>query len=201
MVLLSLLKDVIVYGSSELSAGAVIALVLISLLFALLFYILTAWLLYRIGKRLGYDRPWFAWIPIANMYMMVDLSTKETVTWFLVILITMFIPCINIVGLVMLIIVWMDVAERCGKERWWGILIIIPIVNFVIMYILGNGPAVPPGPPSTGYPGQYGPPPGGPQPPYGPPQQPPTYAPPQPPQQPQPPYTPPPPPPPPPPQQ
>ncbi len=184
---LSWLKGAIVYEQEGLSAGAIIAIVLVSLLFAAIFYILNAWLLYRIGKRLGYDKPWFAWIPIANMYMMVDLSKKETSTWFLAILITMFIPCVNIVGMVMLVIVMMDISEMCGKERWWGILWIIPIVNWVIMYILGSGPAVPPRPPAAGYPGQYGPPPQGTPP----------YAPPPPPQGPQPPYTPPPPPPPP----
>jgi hypothetical protein len=150
-----------------------------------LFYILAGWLLYRVGKRLGYENSWYAWIPFLNMYMMVQLSKQED-SWFWIILITSFIPCINIVAVVMLVIVWMDIAEICGKERWWGILLIIPIVNFVVMYILGTGPAVPPQPPAAGYPGQYGPPPQGPQPPYTPP--------PQQPQGPQPPYTPPPPP-------
>ncbi len=142
-------------------------------------YIFAGWLLYRIGKRLGYENSWYAWVPFLNLWMMVKLSNRED-SWFWIILITSFIPCINIVAFVMTIMVWMDIAEKCGKESWWGILMIIPIVNFVIMYILGSGPAVPPQPPAAGYPGQpgqYGPPQGPP-----PPQQPPTYTPPPPPQ-------------------
>jgi len=162
------------------------------LLFSIGFYILYAWLLYRIGKKLGYENSWFAWIPFLNIYMMVDMSFKETGTWFIIILIFMF--CCGLVSAVMLLIVWMDIAERCGKESWYGILMIIPIVNFFIMYILGTGPAPPQQPPyGTG--GGYG----GYQPPQqGYPQQPPPQ---QPPQQGYPQQPPPPPPPPPPPQQ
>lgn len=152
----------------EVSGGVNWGLFFGLFLVGVLFYIFAGWLLYRVGKRLGYENSWYAWVPFLNMYMMVKLSTRED-SWFWIILITSFIPCINIVAVVMLVIVWMDIAERCGKENWWGILIIIPIVNFVVMYILGSGPAVPPRPPTAGYPGQpaqYGPPPQGPQTPY-----------------------------------
>jgi hypothetical protein len=166
----------------EVSGGAAWGIILGSLLAAIVLYILGGWLLYRVGKRFGYENSWYAWVPFLNIWMLVQLSNRED-SWFWIILITMFIPCINIVGLVMFIMVWMDIAERCGKESWWGILVIIPIVNFVIVYILGSGPAVPPRPPAAGYPGQpgqYGPPQGPP-----PPQQPPTYTPPPPPPPPQ----------------
>jgi hypothetical protein len=154
---LSWLKDVVVYTTTTgFSWGLFLGLFLVGILF----YVLVAWLLYRIGKKLGYQKSWYAWVPFLNYWMMVELSTRES-SWFWIIFITMFIPCINIVGLVMLVIVMMDISEACGKESWWGILWIIPIVNFVIMYMLGSGPAVPPQ---------------GPQPP-------PTYTPPPPPQQ------------------
>jgi hypothetical protein len=50
----------------------------------------------------------------------------------------------------MLIIVWMNIAERCGKDSWWGILTIIPIANFVAMYVIGSGKIVPSGVRGTG---------------------------------------------------
>jgi len=150
---LSWLKDVVVYTTSTgFSWGLFLGLFLVGILF----YVLVAWLLYRIGKKLGYQKSWYAWVPFLNYWMMVELSTRES-SWFWIIFITMFIPCINIVGLVMLVIVMMDISEACGKESWWGILWIIPIVNFVIMYILGSGPAVPPQGPQT--PPTYTPPP------------------------------------------
>ncbi|MBN2025722.1 MAG: hypothetical protein JW854_03005 [Actinobacteria bacterium] len=179
----------------EVSGGAAWGIILGSLLAAVVFYVLSAWLLYRIGKRFNYENSWYAWVPILNMWMMTELAGRD-MTFFLILLLGTFF-CF-IVGIVMMVILWMDIAEKCGKERWYGVLVIIPIVNWFIMYSLGSGPQIPRQPPmSGGYPGQYGPPPQGPQQPYAPPppqqpQQP--YTPPPPPQGPQPPYTPPPPP-------
>ncbi len=182
--LLSSLIGAIALEADE-SGGIIAAIVLLILLFALLSYVITAWLLYRIGKKLGYKDSWLAWVPIGNVYMMVDLSKENTMPWFLAILITSLIPFINIASVVMLVIVWADIAERCGKERWWGILLLIPIVNWIVMYSMGSGPAVPPYPTTGTYPGQPGMPPNI--------SQQPTYTPPPPPGAPQPPYTPPPP--------
>ncbi|RJP33002.1 MAG: hypothetical protein C4536_04590 [Actinobacteria bacterium] len=180
----SSLGDVVVY---EVSGGIAWGIILGSILAAIVFYVLSAWLLYRIGKRFGYENSWYAWVPFLNLWMMTELAGRDT-TFFVILLLGTFF-CF-IVALVMMIMLWMDIAERCGKESWYGILIIIPIVNWIIMYILGSGPAISPQPPAAGYPGQYGQygqPPQGPQPPYAPPPQPPQGG--------QPPYTPPPPPP------
>ncbi len=179
MVAVSLLKDVIVYESEELSGGAVAGIVIASLLFAVLIYVLTSWLLYRIGKRLGYEHSWYAWVPILNYWMITELGGKD-LTWFIIMIVFSF--CCGLVTMVMMIMLFMEIAERCGEERWYGILMIIPIVNWIIMYKLGSGPAVPPRPPASGSPGQYGAPPLAPPPTYTqPPQQPPTYTPPPPP--------------------
>ena len=139
-ILLSPLQVTYPVESTGVNAGIIVG----SLIAGIIFYVLTAWLQYRIGKRLGYEKSWYAWVPFLNLYMMTDLSTKDTWTWFWVILILSFIPCINIIAFIMLIIVWMDIAEACGKDRWFGILYIIPIANWVMMYILGSGEAVPP---------------------------------------------------------
>ncbi|MDD3718356.1 MAG: DUF5684 domain-containing protein [Actinomycetota bacterium] len=138
----------------------------------ILFYIFYGWLLYRIGKKLNYPNSWYAWVPILNLWMMTELAGRDT-TFFIILLLGTFL-C-GIVGLVMTVILWMDIAEKCGKDRVYGILTIIPIVNLFIMYVLGSGPRVPPQPPAAGYPGQYGPPPQGPPSQYPPP--PPQYPP------------------------
>ncbi len=154
-------------------AGLAIALIFVFILLFVLLYIFTGWLLYRIGKRLNYPNSWYAWIPFLNIYMMCELGEKD-MTYFLLTLLFTFV-C-GIVATVMLIIAWMRIAERCGKESWWGILTIIPIVNWVIMYILGSGEPIPAGYPPQGYAGYpptqqpYAPPPPPPgqQPPQGP---------------------------------
>jgi hypothetical protein len=113
----------------------------IGLILFLAIYAFLGWLLYRIGRKLGYYRSWYAWIPFANLYMLVDLSYRSTGKWFLLIIILGLIPIANLVSLVMMIIVYMDISERCGKGRWWGLLWIIPVIDLVIIFILGSGRA------------------------------------------------------------
>jgi hypothetical protein len=50
---------------------------------------------------------------------------KKPAWWFILFL-------IPLVGVVMLIIVWMAIAEARGKPNWWGILMIVPLANFVV---------------------------------------------------------------------
>jgi hypothetical protein len=115
-------------------------LIPVIIIFSLFIWLVSGWLLYRIGKKLGYKRPWYAWIPFLFLYMMVELSDQEK-NWFWIITICAFIPCISIIALVMYIIVVMDLTEKCGKPRWWGILWLIPIVIWVVMFITGSGEA------------------------------------------------------------
>jgi hypothetical protein len=112
-------------------------LVPVTVLVVCVFYVLYAWLLYRIGRKLNYKDSWFAWVPVLNLYMLVDMSHKDTLLWFILIILTSW--CC--VGVVMLALVWMQIAARCDKDDLWGILCIIPIVNFFVMYYLGSGPS------------------------------------------------------------
>lgn len=32
----------------------------------------------------------------------------------------------------MYILVWMGIAEERGKPNWWGILLIVPVVNLIV---------------------------------------------------------------------
>lgn len=38
-----------------------------------------------------------------------------------------------------MILLWMALAEKRGYPNWWGVLMIVPIVNFVIFFILVFG--------------------------------------------------------------
>ena len=37
---------------------------------------------------------------------------------------------------------WIKIAEARGRPGWWGVLIVIPLVNFVIIGILAWGSSV-----------------------------------------------------------
>lgn len=127
--LASVSNQVYYEAETEISAVGIILI----LLFSLAFYVIHSWLLMRLGNRMGYENSWFAWIPILNVWMMTQLAGRDIVFF----LLALFVPCVNIV---IMIIMFMDIAEKCGKERNLGILIIIPIANIWLLYELGNGP-------------------------------------------------------------
>lgn len=114
------------------------------------------WLLYRVGKRLDYRRGWLAWVPIANIWMIAELSGKENpIAWFGAVALLSISSNLNslidsealsgIISLaasvgtvVIMVLLWSAIAERRGKPGWWGILWIVPIANIVILVLLGN---------------------------------------------------------------
>ena len=84
-----------------------------------------------LAKKTGAEPVWFAWIPILNLILMAKIAGVELWTVILALL-----PIVNIFTIVWW---WMKIAEGRGKPSWWGILMIVPIVNFVIMGMLAWG--------------------------------------------------------------
>jgi hypothetical protein len=115
--------------SSGFPAWALILLIL----FWIALYVFGALCLMRMADKLGVENSWFAFIPFLNIWLMCQMGDRDN-TWFIIMLITSF--CCGIVALVMMILIMMDVAEKLGFENWWGILLIIPIFNFYVMYKL-----------------------------------------------------------------
>jgi hypothetical protein len=94
-------------------------------------YVFVAYCLQTIAKKFDVENDWFAYVPILNLWLLTRIAGRELL-WFILLL----IPCVNIVAL---IIIWMDIAEKCGKSRNYGILMIIPLVNFYIIWTLAFG--------------------------------------------------------------
>ncbi len=92
------------------------------------FYVYAALTLQAIAKRTNTENGWLAWIPIANIILMLNIARKPL--WWIILF---FIPLVNFV---IVIIIWMDIAVACKKPNWWGILTIVPIVNLIIMGML-----------------------------------------------------------------
>ena len=104
-----------------LFAGGMLLFVLI---FVAAFYIYFALALSTIATKTHTENPWLAWIPIANLILMINIA-KKPIWWILL----FFVPLVNIV---ISIILWMAVAEARGKPNWWGILTIVPIVGIAV---------------------------------------------------------------------
>lgn len=94
------------------------------MLFWIIFYIYLAICLQVLAKKTGTKNGWMAWIPIADIFLMINIANKP-LWWFVLLL----IPIVNIV---IGIVLWMAIAERRGKENWIGVLIIVPVVGIVI---------------------------------------------------------------------
>jgi hypothetical protein len=96
----------------------------IFLIFCLVMYVYVALALQTIAQKTDTENAWLAWIPIANIVLMLNIA-KKPIWW----IILFFIP---LVSFVMYILVWMGIAEERGKPNWWGILLIIPGVNLIV---------------------------------------------------------------------
>ncbi len=110
------------------AAGAGMAifggLMLIWLLFVLAIYAYFALCLMKIAAKTNTPNGWFAWIPILNVILMLQIA-KRPIWWIILI----FIPLVNII---ISILVWMDIAVARNKPNWIGILMIVPIANVIV---------------------------------------------------------------------
>ena len=84
-----------------------------------------------IATKTGTENPWMAWVPILNLWLMVQIAEKEA--WWIILF---FIPVLNLVAA---IVVTMAIAERVDKPSWWGILVIVPGVNLIVPGYLAWG--------------------------------------------------------------
>ncbi|HWX54307.1 MAG TPA: DUF5684 domain-containing protein [Verrucomicrobiae bacterium] len=106
--------------STAMSGAMLVVIVVIGLAF----YVYLALAVQTIATKTNTQNAWLAWIPIANIFLLLMIAQKP-LWWFILFL-------IPLVSLVMSIIVWMAVAEKRGKPSWWGILLIVPFVGLIV---------------------------------------------------------------------
>ena len=106
------------------AAGAIgVMLIVFFVIFAAI-YVYFALAFSTIAKKTNTPNPWWAWVPILNVLLMINIAKKPM--WWIILF---FVP---IVSIVVAIIVMMGVAEARGKPNWWGILMIVPVVNIIV---------------------------------------------------------------------
>jgi len=111
----------------EAAAGMAVFLggfILFMLVLFLVFYVFYAICLMKIAKRTGTANGWFAWIPILNVILMLQIAKKPI--WWIILFI---IPFANII---VMILVWMGIAKELKKPDWLGVLMIVPVANLII---------------------------------------------------------------------
>jgi cytoskeletal protein RodZ len=99
--------------------------------FGVLLYVYFAAALMIIARKTKTQGAGLAWIPILNLYLMCQIGRRPAWWMFL-----FFVPLVNLFALAM---IWMSIAETCGKPAWTGALAIIPFVGLAIPAYLAFG--------------------------------------------------------------
>jgi hypothetical protein len=81
--------------------------------FQIVAYVFVAYCTQTYLKKLNYEKPWFAWIPIVNIYAVLEAGEQENpLVW----TILACIPCIGLISLIKLIPAYITICRRLGKS-------------------------------------------------------------------------------------
>ncbi len=100
------------------------AIFIVALIIGLAVWIFCGWCTSKIADKLGVENGWWGYIPILNYILWLDMAGKPRM-WALA-LIGLVIPFVNFLASLAIfvgaIIVWMEIADRLGKEKFWGVI-------------------------------------------------------------------------------
>ena len=115
--------------------GAIIALgIIIAVVLLAVFYVYFALAWSTIAKKLKHKKPWLAWIPFANLAMMLQLGGFH---WALIFL--LLIPILGWIAVfVLLIIATWRIFEKRKYPGWFSLSMIIPKLG-IILYLIAVG--------------------------------------------------------------
>jgi len=133
-----------------LAGGFFAGFALVALAIALAIYLFFCLCMYKIATRLKVPAAWTAWIPLLNLWAFVGSAGKPW-PWILI----FFAPIVgtalafinpmiggilstvtSLAVLVVVIYLWMCIVENLGRNKWLGLLMLLPIINIVFLAIL-----------------------------------------------------------------
>ncbi len=114
-------------NTTQVDQAAVMSMFIFFIVFGLIVavvsYVVSAFLLSRIFKKAGVEG-WKAWVPVYNMWILLELGDQKGFWAVLAI-----IPFVNIVSVVFMIIAEYNIGLKLGKEGWFVLLaIFLPLV-------------------------------------------------------------------------
>ena len=131
---LNSLKGLIdVFSSGALTAFMAVGILLvIAIILAVYVYSSFAWM--TIAKKLKYKHPWFAWIPIVNVAMILQLGEFHWAWIFLIL-----VPILGWLALMVLVIIatW-RIFEKRKYPGWFSLSTLIPKAG-AILYLIAIG--------------------------------------------------------------
>jgi len=130
-------QNLIYNGSSDylsgILGGALLAtLGLVAFIIALTFYAYFAFSWMTIGKKLKYKYPWLAWIPFANLSMILQMGRFHWAWVFLVL-----VPIIGWLALaIMIVIASWRIFEKRKYPGWFSLSLILPQIGGILYLII-----------------------------------------------------------------
>jgi|SRR3989344_8792055 len=115
--------------------GALIAIsILIALIFFLALYVYISLTWATIAKKLKYKKSWLAWIPIANLSMILQLGGFHWAWVFLI-----FVPILGWIPLgILLVLSHWHIFEKRKFPGWFSLSLILPKIG-PILYLIAIG--------------------------------------------------------------
>jgi hypothetical protein len=99
-------------------------------------YLIFAFFAWKIFQRLDIENAWYAWIPILGTYITFVAGDEEKpVLW----TVLSFVPCINIIAAIKLIIAWVKICQKLEKSPWLLLLCLIPCAAIFVFGYLAFG--------------------------------------------------------------
>jgi len=123
-------------GAFGVFAGAYMIMIVLTLI---ALYVLIALSLMKISRKTKRGTPWFAWVPILNKILILNLAGLSG--WYLAAIILL--ACIPILGWAAIILfevyIWMKIAVVCKKPDYLGLLAVMPPAMIVLMLYFAYG--------------------------------------------------------------
>src|SRR3989338_10369223 len=132
------MADDVLVGMMGPLMGLLLGFLVFFIVLVIAIYIYMALALMKIANKTGTGNAWLAWIPVANIYLMTPIGGLPG--WYTFGILLSFIPVFGtLLFLILFAYIWWKIAESISKPGWWGILMLIPIVNLVIIGMMAWG--------------------------------------------------------------
>jgi hypothetical protein len=107
---------------------------LISLLIQFVIYCFISYCTQTFLKKLGYEKAWYAWVPIVSTYAILEAGEQQDpLIWTLIAI----VPVIGLISLIKLIPAYIKICERLGKPPaiLWTFLL-CGLGAFIVPFVL-----------------------------------------------------------------
>jgi hypothetical protein len=113
--------------------------------FTLLLYLYYSLCIYLISKRLEVSYAWLSWVPVLQVLPLVGAARKPlwwTVFFLIPPALGFFsgLPFVEVLSMIaalavlaVMVILWISITENLGLNRWFGLLAIVPLVQFLYL--------------------------------------------------------------------